>query len=125
MGSRHRHWITPDFAIGAGDGLAGDLQSDWRFVALAFVAASICVLWLTRFAPERFGIRFDSDTVHLLARVFDRVLDRYSTQVPTARRETGLHGELARYIVAVAQTGERDEDRLAQRAYLKLRSAQH
>ena len=95
------------------------------FVALAFVAASFGVLWLTRFAPERFGIRFHGDTVLLLARVFDRVLDRYSTTVPAARRETGLHAELARYIVAVAQTGERDEDRLAQRAYLKLRSAQH
>ena len=57
--------------------------------------------------------------------VFDRVLDRYSTAEPAARREAGLHAELARYIVAVAQTGERDEDRLAQWAYLKLRSAQH
>jgi DHA1 family inner membrane transport protein len=115
-------------AIGSGIGSVLFAQGKLHtmgFVALAFVAASFSVLWLTRFAPERFGIRFDSDTVLLLARVFDRVLDRYSTAEPAARREAGLHAELARYIVAVAQTGERDEGRLAQRAYLKLRSAQH
>ena len=91
------------------------------FVALAFVATAFGVLWLTGSAPERFGIRFDSDTIQLLARVFDRVLDRYSTDAPLARVEASLHTELARCIVAIAQGGERNEDRLATQAYSKLR----
>jgi MFS transporter, DHA1 family, inner membrane transport protein len=114
-------------AIGSGIGSAlfarGELNS-MGFVALAFVAASFGVLWLTRSAPEKFGIGFDSHTVQLLARAFDRALDRYSRHVPAARLETALHAELARYLVAAAQTGERDEDRLAGQAYLKLRSLQ-
>jgi hypothetical protein len=36
--------------------------------------------------------------------------------------ETGLHSELALFIVAEAQAGELDEDRLAARGYLKLQS---
>jgi hypothetical protein len=94
------------------------------FVALAFIMASFGVLWLTRFAPERFGVRFDSDTIQLLARVFDRALERYLKDVPAVKDETGLHSELAKYIVTVAQTGEFDEDRLAASSYLKLQSLQ-
>jgi predicted MFS family arabinose efflux permease len=110
-------------AVGSGIGSVlfarGELKS-MGFVALVFVAASFGVLWLTRSTPERFGIRFDSDTVQMLARAFDRALDRYSTDVPLARLDPTLHAELARYIVAAAQTGERDEDRLARKSYLKL-----
>jgi MFS transporter, DHA1 family, inner membrane transport protein len=112
-------------AIGSGIGSAlfarGELTA-MGFVAVALVAAAFGVLWLTRFAPERFGIRFDSDTIQLLARVFDRVLERYLKNMPLVKDETDLHSRLARYIVAAAQTGERDEDRLAAKGYLMLRS---
>jgi hypothetical protein len=80
-------------------------------------------LWLTRSTPEQFGIRFDSETIQLLARAFDQALDRYSINVPLARLEPALHAELAGYIVAAAQNGERDEDLLANNAYLKLTSS--
>jgi MFS family permease len=114
-------------AIGSGIGSVlftrGKLNT-MGFAALALVAAAFGVLWLTRLAPERFGIRFDSDTIQLLARAFDRALDRYLENMPVVKDETGLHAELARYIVAVAQTGERDEDRLTTSGYLKLRSLQ-
>lgn len=94
------------------------------FVALALVAASFGVLWLTRFAPERFGIRFDSETIQLLARVFDQALERHLKDMPVVKAETGMHAELARYLVGLAQTGELDEDRLVTRGYLKLQSLQ-
>jgi hypothetical protein len=114
-------------AIGSGIGSVlftrGELNT-MGFAALAFITASLGVLWLTRFAPERFGVRFDSDTIQLLARVFDRALERYLKDMPVMKDETGLHSELARYIVAVAQTGELDEDRLATGGYLKLQSLQ-
>lgn len=114
-------------AIGSGIGSAlfarGKLTS-MNFAALALVAAAFGILWLTRYAPEQFGVRFDTDTVQLLARVFDRVLERYLKNAPAVNDEAGLHSELARYIVAVAQTGERDEDRLTSKGYLKLRSLQ-
>jgi hypothetical protein len=71
---------------------------------------------LTRFAPERFGIQFDPDTIHLLARVFHRALARYRKNMPVANAETGLRSELARYIVAAAKTGEL---RLAAKSYLE------
>jgi hypothetical protein len=51
-------------------------------------------------------------------------LERYLKNMPVVKDETRLHAELAKYIVAVAQTGERDEDRLATRGYLMLRSLQ-
>jgi MFS transporter, DHA1 family, inner membrane transport protein len=114
-------------AIGSGIGSAlfarGKLTA-MSFAALALVAAAFGFLWLTRLAPERFGIRFDSDTIQLLARVFDRALERYLKNMPVVKDETRLHSELARYIVALAQTGERDEDRLATKGYLMLRSRQ-
>jgi predicted MFS family arabinose efflux permease len=110
-------------AVGSGIGSVlfarGELNS-MGFVALAFIAASFGVLWLTRLTPEQFGTRFDSETIQRMARAFDQVLDRYSIDVPLARLEPALHVELAGYIVAAAQSGERDEDRLAKHAYLKL-----
>jgi hypothetical protein len=113
-------------AVGSGIGSVlfarGELNA-MGFVALAFVAASFGVLWLTRSTPEQFGIRFDSETIQLLARAFDQALDRYSINVPLARLEPALHAELAGYIVAAAQNGERDEDLLANNAYLKLTSS--
>jgi predicted MFS family arabinose efflux permease len=113
-------------AIGSGIGsilfARGELNA-MSFVALALVAASFGILWLTRFAPERFGVRFDSDTIQLLARAFDRVMERYLKDVPGVN-ETGLHSELAQFIVAVAQAGELDEDCLATRGFLKLQSLQ-
>jgi predicted MFS family arabinose efflux permease len=112
-------------AIGSGIGSAlfarGKLTA-MSFAALALVAAAFGVLWLTRFAPGRFGIRDDSDTVQLLARAFDRTLERYLKAAPVVRDEKRLHVELARCIVALAQTGERDEDHLAAKGYLMLRS---
>jgi MFS transporter, DHA1 family, inner membrane transport protein len=114
-------------AVGSGIGSVLFTQGELNamgFVALAFIMASFGVLWLTRFAPERFGVRFDSDTIQLLARVFDRALERYLKDVPVVKDETGLHSELAKYIVTVAQTGEFDEDRLAASSYLKLQSLQ-
>jgi MFS transporter, DHA1 family, inner membrane transport protein len=114
-------------AVGSGVGSVlfsrGKLNA-MGFVALALVAASFGVLWLTRFAPERFGIRFDSDTIQLLARVFDQALERYLKDTPVVEAETGMHAELAKYLVAVAQTGELDEDRLVTKGYLKLQSLQ-
>jgi DHA1 family inner membrane transport protein len=114
-------------AIGSGIGSAlfarGKLSA-MGFAALALVAAAFGILWLTRFALERFGIRSDPDMVKLLARVFDRTLERYLESTPVVNDEKHLHAELARYIVAVAQTGERDEDRLATKGYLMLRSLQ-
>jgi DHA1 family inner membrane transport protein len=114
-------------AVGSGIGSVlfsrGKLNA-MSFVALALVAASFGVLWLTRFAPERFGIRFDSDTIQLLARVFDQALERHLKDRPVVEAETGSHAELARYLVAVAQTGELDEDRLVTKGYLKLQSLQ-
>jgi MFS transporter, DHA1 family, inner membrane transport protein len=114
-------------AIGSGIGSAlfarGKLAA-MNLAALALVAAAFGILWLTRFAPEQFGIRDDPDTVQLLARVFDRTLERYLESTPVVSDEKRLHFELARYIVAVAQTGERDEDRLAAKGYLMLRSLQ-
>jgi predicted MFS family arabinose efflux permease len=114
-------------AVGSGIGSVlfsrGKLNA-MGFVALALVAASFGVLWLTRFAPERFGIRFDPDTIQLLARVFDQALERHLKDMPAVEAETGLHAELAKYLVAVAQTGELDEDRLVTKGYLKLQSLQ-
>jgi MFS transporter, DHA1 family, inner membrane transport protein len=112
-------------AIGAGMGsvlFARGKPGAMGFVALALVAAALGVLWLTRFAPERFGIRFDSDTIQLLARVFDQALERHLEDVPVAKAETGVHAELAKYLVALAQSGELDEDRLVTKGYLKLQS---
>ena len=114
-------------AIGSGIGsvlYARGALNAMSFVALALVAASFGILWLTRFAPERFGIRFDSDAIQLLARAFDRVMERYLRDVPGVKDVAGLHSELAQFIVAVAQTGELDEDRLAARGYSKLQSLQ-
>jgi MFS family permease len=112
-------------AIGSGIGSVlfsrGKLGA-MSFVALALVAASLGVLWLTRFAPERFGIRFDSDTIQLLARVFDQALERYREDMPIVKAETGMHGELAKYLVAMAQSDELDEDHLVTKGYLKLQS---
>ncbi|MDB5608321.1 MAG: major facilitator superfamily transporter [Bradyrhizobium sp.] len=112
-------------AIGSGIGSVLFVQGKlitMGFAALALVASSLGVLWLTRFAPERLGVRFDTDTIQLLARVFDQALERYLKNKPVVKDQAGLHSELARHIVAVAQTGERDEDRLATRGYLMLRS---
>lgn len=110
-------------AIGSGIGSVlftrGELGT-MSLTALTLVAAALGILWLTRVAPERFENRFDSDTVQLLARVFDRALERYRQDVPVANDEAGLHAELASHIVAVAQAGERDEDRLTDSCYLKL-----
>jgi cation transporter-like permease len=86
-------------AIGSGIGSVLFAQGKlitMGFVALALVATSLGVLWLTRFAPERFGIQFDPDTIHLLARVFDRALERYLKNMPVVNDETGLRSELAR-----------------------------
>jgi MFS transporter, DHA1 family, inner membrane transport protein len=114
-------------AIGAGIGSVlftrGELNT-MSLVALTLVLAAFGVLWLTRFAPERFGARFDSDTVQLLARVFDRALERYRQDMPVVNDEAGLHAELAKYVVAVAEAGELDEDRLVTSCYLKLRAVQ-
>lgn len=114
-------------AIGSGIGSAlfarGKLTAI-SFSALALVAAAFGILWLTLFAPERFGIRDDPDTVQLLARVFDRTLERYLESTPVVSDEKRLHLKLAKYIVAVAQTGERNEDRLATKGHLMLRSLQ-
>jgi MFS transporter, DHA1 family, inner membrane transport protein len=114
-------------AIGSGIGSVlftrGELNT-MSFVALAFITASFAVLWLTRFAPEQFGVRFDSETIQLLARVFDRALEGYLKDMPAMKDQSRLHSELAKYIVAAAQTGELDEDRLATSGYLKLQSLQ-
>jgi predicted MFS family arabinose efflux permease len=114
-------------AIGSGIGSVlftrGELNT-MSFAALAFITASFAVLWLTRFAPEQFGVRFDSDTIQLLARVFDRALEGYLKDMPAMKDEANLHSELAKHIVTVAQTGELDEDRLAAGGYLKLQSLQ-
>ncbi len=115
-------------AVGAGIGsylfARGQLNA-MGFAALALVAASFGLLRLTRSAPARFGARFDSDTVQLLARVFDRAMERYLQDAPVMGNETGLHAELARHIVTAAQSGERDEDRLITSGYLKLQSLQN
>jgi hypothetical protein len=94
------------------------------YVALAFIIVSFGILWLTRMAPERFVGQLDSATVQLLARVFDRALERYLKNMPVVENEMLLHSELAKYIIALAKIGERDEDRMATRGYLKLRSLQ-
>jgi DHA1 family inner membrane transport protein len=112
-------------AIGSGIGsvlFARGKPGAMGFVALALVAASLGVLWLTRFAPERFGIRFDSETIQLLARVFDQALERYREDMPVLQGETGVHAELAQYLVTIAQGGELDEDRLVTKGYLRLQS---
>jgi hypothetical protein len=57
-----------------------------------------------------------------LARVFDQALERYREDMPVARAETGVHAELAKYLVTIAQGGELDEDRLVTKGYLKLQS---
>jgi DHA1 family inner membrane transport protein len=92
------------------------------FVGLALVTLAFGLVWLTRSAPELFAARFDPETVRLLARVFDRALERYLTSDPSVRDQRVLHTELARYIVAAARSGERDENRLADEGYMKLRS---
>jgi predicted MFS family arabinose efflux permease len=59
-------------AIGSGIGsvlFAQGKVAAMEFVALALVAASLGVLCLTRFAPERFGIKFEPETSRRLARV--------------------------------------------------------
>jgi DHA1 family inner membrane transport protein len=59
-------------AIGSGIGsilFAQGKVAAMEFVALALVAASLGVLCLTRFAPERFGIQFEPETSRRLARV--------------------------------------------------------
>ena len=91
-----------------GSGIGSELFNQGKLgtmgiTALALMMAAFGILWLTRAAPERFGIRFDSDRVQLLARVFDRALERYRQDVPAVNDEAGLHAELARHIVAVAQ----------------------
>jgi DHA1 family inner membrane transport protein len=115
-------------AIGSGIGSAlfarGKLNT-MSFAALVAVVAALGLLWLTRFAPEPLANRFDSDTIQMLARVFDRALERYLKIMPAVRDEMRLHSELAKCIVAEARTGERDEERLATKGYLMLRSLQN
>jgi len=113
-------------AAGAGIGsllFSRGKLNDMGFVAVALVAAAFGVLWLTRLAPELFGARFDSDTIQLLARAFDRAMERFLRDAPRVNEETGLHAGLAKHLVAAAQTGELDEDRLARSGYLALRDA--
>jgi DHA1 family inner membrane transport protein len=110
-------------AIGSGIGsllFARDKLNAMGFVGFALVTLAFALLWLTRSAPELFAARFDAETVRLLARVFDRALERYLTEVPPVEDRTVLHSELARSIVAAARGGERNEDRLADQGYLKL-----
>jgi MFS family permease len=116
-------YLGQAFGSGIGSALfARGRLSAMGFVALALVAASLGVLWLTRFAPERFGFRFDSETIQLLARVLDQVLERYREDVPVVKAETGMHTELAKYLITIAQSGELDEDRLVAKGYMKLQS---
>jgi DHA1 family inner membrane transport protein len=112
-------------AIGSGIGsllFTSDRLNAMGFVGLALVTLGFGLLWLTRSAPELFSARLDPETVRLLARVFDRALERYLTNAPTVKDRTVLHTELARSIVAAACSGERNEDRLADEGYMKLRS---
>ena len=112
-------------AIGSGIGsllFTREKLNAMGFVGLALVTLAFGLLWLTRSAPELFAARFDPETVRLLARVFDRVLERYLTNAPPVKDQTVLHTELARSIVAAARSGERNEDRLADEGYMRLRS---
>jgi predicted MFS family arabinose efflux permease len=112
-------------AVGSGIGsflfARGNLRG-MGFVALALVAACMIVLWLTRNAAEKLGTALDFDTVKLLARAFDRALERHLRSLPTMQDDAILHAKLAAHIVATAQTGERDEDVLANNGYLMLQS---
>jgi MFS family permease len=110
-------------AIGSGIGsllFTRDRLNEMGFVSLGLVALAFGLLWLTRSAPEVFAARFDPETVRLLARVFDRVLEQYLSQAPPMLDRTVLHTELARSIVAAARSGERNEDRLAEQGYMRL-----
>jgi MFS transporter, DHA1 family, inner membrane transport protein len=110
-------------AIGSGIGsllFTRDRLNEMGFVSLGLVALAFGLLWLTRSAPEVFAARFDPETVRLLARVFDRVLEQYLSQAPPILDRTVLHTELARSIVAAARSGERNEDRLAEQGYMRL-----
>ena len=112
-------------AIGSGIGsllFTRDMLTAMGFVGLALVTLAFGLLWLTRPAPELFAAGFDPETVRLLARVFDRVLERYLTHDLPVKDPMLLHTELARSIVAAASSGERNEDRLANEGYMKLRS---
>jgi predicted MFS family arabinose efflux permease len=112
-------------ALGSGIGsflfARGELNG-MGFAAVALVATGLGVLWLTRNAPEKFGGAMDFDTLQLLARAFDQALERCLRSTPTLRNEASLHAELAKCIVATAQTGERDESLLAKNGYLMLQA---
>ena len=111
-------------AIGSGIGsllFTREKLNAMGFVGLSLVTLAFGLVWLTRSAPELFAARFDPETVRLLARVFDQVLERYLINDPPVRDQMVLHNELARSIVAAARSGERDEERLADEGYMRLR----
>lgn len=112
-------------AIGAGIGgalFARDQANAIGFAALAMVALAFVLVWFTRAAPNLEGTRFDHETIQLLARAFDRAWEQYSEGAAMEEDETSRHAELAKLIVAMAQAGERDEERLGLKGYLKLRA---
>lgn len=112
-------------AIGAGIGgalFARDQPTAIGFAALIMVALAFALVWFTRATPNLDGTRFDHETIQLLARAFDRAWERYSEGAAMEEDTTSRHAELAKFIVAIAQAGERDEDRLSLKGYLKLRA---
>ncbi len=115
-------------AIGAGIGSAlftrGKLTA-MGFASVALLGAAFCLVWLTRLTQKRHGAPYDPDTVNLLARAFDRTLEQCVGDTPAVSNEKYLHAQLAKYLVAAARAGERDEDRLAAKGYLMLKSLRH
>jgi DHA1 family inner membrane transport protein len=124
-------------AIGAG--LGGVLFTKGQFgatgfTALAFIGLAFVLIWFTRTAPSLAapslgapglaGVRFDAETIQLLARAFDSAWDRYVENATMDEDVASRHAELATYIVAMAKAGERDEERLSMKGYMRLRAMQ-
>jgi len=112
-------------AIGTGIGgvlFARDQSGAIGLVALTMIALALALVWLTRASPNLEGTKFDQETIRLLARALDRAWERYSESAPMKEDATSAHAELATFIVAMAQNGERDEDRLSLKGYMKLRA---
>ena len=114
-------------AIGAGIGGALYTRGQFGaigFTALATIGLAFILIWFTRTAPSLDGAQFDDETIRLLARAFDSAWDRYLENAATDEDATSRHAELANYIVALAKAGERDEDHLSMKGYMRLRAMQ-
>jgi hypothetical protein len=91
------------------------------FAALTIVGAAVALIWFYR-SRSTTSTSLDDQTIVLLARAFDQAWDRYLDETTKEPDEKSKRAELAKHIVAMAKSGERDEDSLSMKGYMRLRA---